>query len=69
MKGCGIMEQERTLIRQQEVMQVLGIGRTKFYELTRQKDFPSLKIGRYVYVDKNKLNDWISRQIDKKSES
>lgn len=62
------MEQERTLIRQQEVMQVLGIGRTKFYELTRQKDFPSLKIGRYVYVDKNKLNDWISRQIDKKSE-
>ena len=61
-----MMEQERTLIRQQEVMQVLGIGRTKFYELTRQKDFPSLKIGRYVYVDRNRLNEWISKQIEQK---
>ena len=62
------MEKERSLIRKDEVMQTLGIGRSKFYQLTQQPDFPSLKIGRYVYVDKNRLNEWIARQIDMKSQ-
>ena len=67
-KGRDTMEQ-RTLIRKQEVMQMLNIGRSKFYQLTQQPDFPSLKIGRYVYVDRNRLNDWIARQIDRKTEA
>ena len=61
------MEQTRTLIRKEAVMQELGIGRSKFYELTRQPDFPSLKIGRYVYVDRNRLREWIDQQIDRKA--
>lgn len=63
------MEQQRTLIKAHEVMQTLGIGRSKFYELTHSPDFPSLKIGRYVYVDRNRLNDWIARQIDNKAQT
>ena len=69
MKGCEKMEQQRTLLRRNEVMQVLGIGRSKYYELTQSPDFPSLKIGRYVYVDKNRLNDWIAQQIDHKAQA
>lgn len=62
------MEQQKTLLRKDEVMQTLGIGRSKFYELTRSPDFPSLKIGRYVYVDRNRLNEWISQQIENKAQ-
>lgn len=70
MKGCEHMEQQRALlIRKEEVMQTLGIGRSKFYQLTQQPDFPSLKIGRYVYVDRNRLNEWITRQIEHKTEA
>ncbi len=66
-KGRDIMEQ-RTLLKKDEVMQALHIGRSKFYQLTQQPDFPSLKIGRYVYVDRNRLNEWIAKQIDRKTE-
>lgn len=54
---------ERTLLRGNEVMQVLGVGRSKYYELIRQPGFPSCRIGRFVYVDRNRLNEWIQKQI------
>ena len=62
------MEQQRALLKKDDVMKILGIGRSKFYELTRSPDFPSLKIGRYVYVDRVRLNDWISQQIENKAQ-
>lgn len=61
--------EQRTLIRQREVMETLGISRSKFYHLIHEPDFPSLKIGRYVYVDRNKLNDWISEKIEQQSKA
>jgi len=63
------MDDQKTLIRKAEVMKALGISRCKFYQLTQQPDFPSLKIGRYVYVDRAKLNDWIAQQIDRKTKA
>jgi len=53
----------KTLIRQREVMEMLGISRSKYYKLSHEPDFPSLKIGRYTYVDKNRLNEWIDSKI------
>ena len=54
---------QRALIKREETMQILGIGLSKFYQLTKLPDFPSLRIGRYVYVDRNRLDDWIAKQI------
>ena len=68
MKGHKSMERQTTLMKKPEVMEMLGISRSKFYQLTHEPDFPSLKIGRYVYVDRNRLNDWIAQQIDRKSQ-
>ena len=62
------MEQQRTLIKKNEVMQTLGISRSKYYQLVQQPDFPSFKIGRYVYVDRIRLQEWISEQIDRKQQ-
>lgn len=54
---------ERTLLRKDEVMQTLGIGRSKFYQLTKQPGFPACRIGRYVYVDRNRLLEWVEQQV------
>ena len=64
------MESTRGLIKETETRKLLGgIGRSKFYELCHQPDFPSLKIGRCVYVDRNRLDDWIAKQISNKANS
>lgn len=55
--------EQKTLIRQREVMEMLGVSRSKYYKLSHEPDFPSLKIGRYTYVDKNRLNEWIAKKI------
>ena len=55
-----------TLLKPEEAMRILNVGRSKFYQLSRQPDFPSLKIGRCLYTDSNQLNDWIAQQIKKK---
>ena len=63
------MDTNSTLMRCEETMRVLGVGRSKFYQLTKLPDFPSLKIGRYVYVDRNRLDNWISKQIERKAKA
>ncbi len=42
-----------------DLASVLGISRTRAYELAREKDFPSLTIGARILVPRDKLVDWI----------
>lgn len=43
-----------------ETAQFLGIGRSKCYQLCKQSDFPTLKIGQKILVDKKSLEEiWI----------
>ena len=45
-----------------ELATVLGISRTSAYELTKDKKFPSIKIGSRVVIPKDKFIKWIEVQ-------
>lgn len=49
-----------------QVADVLGIGRTNAYELVKEKDFPSLKIGSRIVVTKDKFIAWIEEKVSEK---
>ncbi len=50
----------RELLRADEVARVLGIGRSKTYELIARGELPSLRIGRLVRVPRHALEQWIA---------
>ncbi len=52
-----------------DMCKYLGIGRTRGYQLAARPDFPAFRIGRKVLVSREKLDDWIKEQIEKKSRS
>ena len=49
-----------------QVADVLGIGRTNAYELAKEKNFPSLKIGSRIVIPKDKLIQWIEEKVSEK---
>lgn len=42
----------------------LQMSKSKVYELARQKDFPSVKIGGRVMIPRQKLEEWINQQAE-----
>ncbi len=50
----------RELLRVHEVARLLGIGRSKTYELIARGELPSLRIGRLVRVPRHALEQWIA---------
>ena len=42
-----------------DLASVLGISRTRAYELAREKGFPSLIIGARILIPRDKLIAWI----------
>lgn len=62
-------ETEKVLVKATEARKILGgIGKNKFYELAKRPDFPSVRIGRFLFVDKTRLHEWIGREIQKKGD-
>lgn len=50
----------------EDVAQVLGISRANAYILMHSKGFPTLKIGKRMTVPKDKLIEWIDKQMEPK---
>ena len=48
-----------------EMAAVLGISRAGAYELARSEGFPALRIGTRIVIPKDKLQEWVDRQIEK----
>ena len=46
-----------------QVAQVLGISRANAYTLMHSKGFPTIKIGKRMTVPKDKLIEWIDKQM------
>ena len=40
------------------VAQVLGIAKSSAYELMHEKDFPAIRVGNRMLVEKSKFNAW-----------
>lgn len=59
MKQGGIIL-ENNLITIMDMAKLLKISRSKAYSLSKEKDFPIIKIGRLIRVNKEKLFKWLS---------
>ena len=46
----------------QTVAKVLGVSPSSGYELLREKDFPSLRIGNRIVVPKEEFIRWVERR-------
>ena len=57
------LEQLPITLKAEEVAQVLGIARANAYVLMHSADFPTLRIGKRMVVPKDKLIEWINKQI------
>ena len=44
------------------VQQLLGIGRTKAYELVTMGELPAVRIGRCIRVNRGELDEWLRAQ-------
>lgn len=47
------------------VAKLLGISISSAYELMREKDFPSVRIGKRLIVPKENLQAWVEAHIGK----
>ena len=48
-----------------DVAEVLGISKSSAYVLVKEKGFPKLKIGARVVVPREKIIEWINKNISK----
>ena len=48
-----------------QVAKVLGISRTRSYELVNEKGFPKIKIGTRIVVPKDEFKLWIQKKLRK----
>jgi len=45
-----------------DVQQLLGLGRTKAYELVTTGELPAVRIGRCIRVNRRELDEWLQAQ-------
>ncbi len=50
-----------------EAARKLRISRTKMYQLLRQGDIPSVRIGRRILILEEELTNWLRKQSTSKS--
>jgi len=58
---------EPLLLRASEAAVVLGIGRTKVFEMLASGELPAIRIGRCLRVPKDRLERWIYEQTNAQS--
>jgi excisionase family DNA binding protein len=46
----------------EEMDELLGIGRSKAYEVARRADFPAVRLGRKLLISVKGLEEWVARQ-------
>lgn len=52
---------EKLAISIDDFAAMLGIGKTKAYELSRRNDFPAIRLGRRVVIPVDKLKEWLEK--------
>ncbi|MBT3319940.1 MAG: helix-turn-helix domain-containing protein [Clostridia bacterium] len=51
-----------TMLNADDVAGVLGLSKTKVYELMNSREFPTLRIGKRMMVSKEQLVNWINKK-------
>jgi excisionase family DNA binding protein len=55
-------DNEQEFISLNQLQEILGIGRTKAYDLVTSGDLPAVRIGRIIRISKQDLTAWLERQ-------
>ncbi len=58
------LDQLPITLNAEQLAQVLGISRGNAYNLMHAKGFPTLKIGKRMVVQKDKLIQWMESQTE-----
>jgi excisionase family DNA binding protein len=57
-------EVESMLVTAEEAAMLLGIGRTKVFEMLAAGELPAIRIGRCVRISRAQLEMWIDEQLE-----
>ena len=49
-----------------EAADFLGMGHSQMYELVKHSDFPAFRVGKRIYIHRDKFLSWIDAQVDEK---
>ena len=63
-EGRGSASVETMLLTAEEAAIVLGIGRTKVFEMLAARELPAIRIGRCVRISRRELERWIDGQLE-----
>jgi excisionase family DNA binding protein len=55
---------DRELLTVEETQHILGIGRSKAYEMIRRGELPALRMGRLVRIPRGALRRWIEEYTE-----
>jgi prophage regulatory protein len=58
---------KKLLLKPVEAAELLGIGRSKAYELLAQGALPTVRIGKSVRIPAEELRKWIQAQVELRS--
>jgi excisionase family DNA binding protein len=59
---------DKLLLRPAEAAEVIGLGRSKMYELLAKGIVPSIKIGKSVRVPVAALRKWVEQQLQEQTQ-
>lgn len=54
-------QEEFELLTVEEMTKLLKLSRSKAYDLIKENDFPVIKIGKCIRINKNKLFEWLHK--------
>lgn len=54
--------EKKLLLRAEEAAELLGVGRSKVWELIWAQELPAIRIGRLVRVPRVELDLWIAQR-------
>jgi len=55
---------ESLLLRPVEAARLLGIGRSKLFEMLARQELPVIRLGRCVRIPRRELGLWINQNLD-----
>jgi len=57
--------EEITLYTVDDIKRIFKIGRTNAYQLMTSSGFPSFRMNKKLYVEKEKLEEWVQKNSGK----
>lgn len=57
------MSDQPYLLRVPEAAQLLGLKKSKVYDMAKRRQIPTVMFGRYVRIPRKELERWVDEQV------